>query len=258
MSVREYIGARYVPLFIGDWNNTNTYEPLSIVNHEGNSYTSRQFVPAGIAIDNTAYWALTGNYNAQIEQYRQEVQQFDSRIDAVEDSTADIEAVLPISEFDEDNTVKDTIDNLQATVQNSILTYDPSTLPDFNAEANAATAYRNYLIYNQLTRELFMEGVFAAADQDAGFTRGTNVKLFTLPTTIPRPTSQVYVYAMFRCANGAVGLKDTEYYYSPGLINTDGEVIVQNLAGFTSPETVKNIVCAQNVLHFSSKTSVGI
>lgn len=75
MSVREYVGARYVPVFATpiDWNSANTYEPLTIVLHEGNSYTSRQAVPAGIQITNTAYWAQTGNYNAQIEQYRQDV-----------------------------------------------------------------------------------------------------------------------------------------------------------------------------------------
>ncbi len=75
MSVREYIGARYVPVFANpiNWNSANTYEPLTIVLHEGNSYTSRQAVPAGVQITNTTYWAQTGNYNAQIEQYRQDV-----------------------------------------------------------------------------------------------------------------------------------------------------------------------------------------
>lgn len=74
--VRQYIGARYVPLFAdpAEWDNTKTYEPLTIVLHEGNSYTSRQYVPAGIDITKTEYWALTGNYNAQIEAYRQTAQ----------------------------------------------------------------------------------------------------------------------------------------------------------------------------------------
>lgn len=82
MAVREYVGARYVPLFADpiEWNDKRTYEPLTIVEHEGNSYTSRQFVPLGIDISNEDFWALTGNYNAQVEQYRQEVQQFDGRI----------------------------------------------------------------------------------------------------------------------------------------------------------------------------------
>ena len=75
MAVREYVGARYVPLFSTplEWSNTREYEPLTIVLNKGNSYTSRQFVPAGIDISNESYWALSGNYNAQVEQYRQEV-----------------------------------------------------------------------------------------------------------------------------------------------------------------------------------------
>lgn len=82
MSVREYVGARYVPLFADpiDWDATSTYEPLTVVLYQGNSYTSRQYVPSNIDISNTTYWAQTGNYNAQIEQYRTEVQNFDSRI----------------------------------------------------------------------------------------------------------------------------------------------------------------------------------
>ena len=82
--VRQYVGARYVPLFAEplEWSSTQGYEPLTIVLHEGNSYTSRQSVPVGIDINNTAYWAETGNYNAQIEAYRQEVLAYDGRITA--------------------------------------------------------------------------------------------------------------------------------------------------------------------------------
>lgn len=82
MATTQYIGARYVPLFAEpiEWDKTKQYEPLTIVTHEGNSYTSRQFVPTGIEITNETFWALTGNYNAQIEQYRKEVAEYDGRI----------------------------------------------------------------------------------------------------------------------------------------------------------------------------------
>ena len=82
--VRQYVGARYVPVFADplEWSSTQGYESLTVVLHEGNSYTSRQSVPVGIDIDNTAYWAETGNYNAQIEAYRQEVLAYDGRITA--------------------------------------------------------------------------------------------------------------------------------------------------------------------------------
>lgn len=92
MAVTQYIGARYVPLFADpmQWDYTKTYEPLTVVYNGGNSYTSRQYVPAGIQIDDEAYWALTGNYNAQIEQYRAEVAQYDGRITAVEGGTSQL------------------------------------------------------------------------------------------------------------------------------------------------------------------------
>lgn len=100
MAVTQYIGARYVPLFADplQWDNERTYEPLTIVQHQGNSYTSRQAVPTGIDITNESYWALTGNYNAQIEQYRAEVQTFDGRITA--NTTKNTEQDQKIAEID--------------------------------------------------------------------------------------------------------------------------------------------------------------
>lgn len=73
--VREYIGARYVPIFADpvEWNQNLAYEPLTIVTYAGNSYTSRQYVPKGVLINNTEYWVPTGNFNGQLELYRKEV-----------------------------------------------------------------------------------------------------------------------------------------------------------------------------------------
>ena len=82
--VRQYVGARYVPVFANplEWSDTREYEPLTIVTYQGNSYTSMQYVPTSISIADTAYWALTGNFNAQVEAYRAEVRAFDDRINA--------------------------------------------------------------------------------------------------------------------------------------------------------------------------------
>lgn len=70
-----YVGARYVPKFAEpmEWNQNTLYEPLTIVSYQGNSYTSKTFPPIGTVPTNETYWAPTGNYNAQIEQYRNEV-----------------------------------------------------------------------------------------------------------------------------------------------------------------------------------------
>ena len=82
--VTQYVGARYVPIFAEplEWDKTRAYEPLTIVLYRGHSYTSRQYVPVGVELTNGSFWAETGNYNAQVEQYRQEVKNFDGRITA--------------------------------------------------------------------------------------------------------------------------------------------------------------------------------
>lgn len=96
MPVTQYIGARYVPLFANplEWSINTAYEALTIVYHQGNSYTSRQAVPTGIDISNGDYWALTGNYNAQIEQYRQEVQAYNARITELERAVQQLETQI--------------------------------------------------------------------------------------------------------------------------------------------------------------------
>lgn len=94
MGVTEYIGARYAPIFGRKdedsivWDNSKPYEPLTIVTYQGSSYTSRKAVPAGIAITNEEYWALTGMFNAQVEAYRSEVGYYDTRIQKNTDDIA--------------------------------------------------------------------------------------------------------------------------------------------------------------------------
>lgn len=82
MATTQYKGARYVPLFATplEWDVSKEYEALTIVLYKGNSYTSRQAVPAGTDINNDEYWAQTGNFNAQIERYRDIVETYDGRI----------------------------------------------------------------------------------------------------------------------------------------------------------------------------------
>ena len=68
-----FVGNRYVPKLDGEWDKSKPYEALTIVQYQGNSFTSRQPVPSGIDISNKEYWVSTGNYNAQIEYYRRDV-----------------------------------------------------------------------------------------------------------------------------------------------------------------------------------------
>lgn len=97
--INKYIGARYVPIFDGAWSNLKKYEPLVVVEYQGNSYTSKTFVPTGIEITNITYWALTGNYNAQVEEYRKQVEMLDLKVNGFETSlsgnTLNIAKMLP-------------------------------------------------------------------------------------------------------------------------------------------------------------------
>lgn len=77
---RQYVGARYVPKVMGEWNKALQYEALSIVTYLGNSFTSKVPVPANIDISNKTYWVNTGNYNAQVEAYRQETAQLENHL----------------------------------------------------------------------------------------------------------------------------------------------------------------------------------
>lgn len=71
---RQYVGARYVPKIVGEWNKALQYEALSVVTYMGNSFTSKVPVPANVEINNTDYWVNTANYNAQVAEYKQKVE----------------------------------------------------------------------------------------------------------------------------------------------------------------------------------------
>ena len=79
---RQYVGARYVPKVMGEWNKAIQYEALSIVTYAGNSFTSKVPVPANIDISNKTYWVNTGNYNAQVEAYRQQTSQLENHLNS--------------------------------------------------------------------------------------------------------------------------------------------------------------------------------
>lgn len=124
MAVTQYIGARYVPLLADplEWDNTRSYEPLTIVTYQGDSYTSRQFVPVGMSITNNSYWAQTGNYSAQIEAYRQETARVSEALSSVESTagTAASDASSALAKigtgFDSTDTVRAAVNTLSGAI----------------------------------------------------------------------------------------------------------------------------------------------
>lgn len=91
MAIRNYVGARYVPKFADpvEWQANTSYEAMVIVTYNNSGYTSKVPVPptVGNPAENPTYWALTGNYNAQVEQYRQETENYKTQVEGYRQDT---------------------------------------------------------------------------------------------------------------------------------------------------------------------------
>ena len=113
----QYIGSRYVPIFADpiEWDIHKSYESLTIVTHDGESYTSKCNVGPGVDITNTRYWAKTGAYNAQVEQYKSEVRDLSSQVTGFASDNAEFRE--KIDQFTTDNAeMKNTVAEDKARV----------------------------------------------------------------------------------------------------------------------------------------------
>lgn len=113
----QYIGSRYVPIFADpiEWDNHRSYESLTIVTHDGESYTSKCNVGPGVDITNSRYWAKTGAYNAQVEQYKNEVKDLSSQVSGFASDNEEFRK--KIDQFTKDNAeMKNTVAEDKARV----------------------------------------------------------------------------------------------------------------------------------------------
>lgn len=82
----RYIGARYVPKFMGSHDPTTEYENLCVVdNGAGTSYISKQIVPAGTPLTDSTYWALYGASSGAIINLQNQIDAIDDKIDNIEE-----------------------------------------------------------------------------------------------------------------------------------------------------------------------------
>ena len=126
MTVTQYIGSRYVPIFANpiDWDNKREYEPLTIVSNKGNSYTSRQAVPKGIDITNEKYWTLTGNYNSQVESYRQETKNYVAQVGEYKQQVTDAVAKVDADLAQQKKDVSAQLESQNAKITSQLATQD--------------------------------------------------------------------------------------------------------------------------------------
>lgn len=126
MATRQYIGARYVPKFANpiNWIKENSYEALTIVTYLNNSYTSKKPVPPNTEITNEEYWCVTGNYNAQVEEYRRETEKIAEKIrDEFANKMVIISDSYGLTPSIEDNWIVNFANNLGLKVNDDYVSY---------------------------------------------------------------------------------------------------------------------------------------
>ena len=70
----KYVGARYMPKFLGTYDATTAYEALSVVdNGMGTSYVANKPVPVGTPLTDTDYWAVYGMSSGAILNLQQQI-----------------------------------------------------------------------------------------------------------------------------------------------------------------------------------------
>ena len=105
MALRQYVGARYVPDFLGTYDNTKSYEALDVVdNGLGTSYIARIPVPAGTPLTDTTHWALYGSTSGAIVNLQNQIddinkigvipQMYGAVADGITDDTTAIQNAL--------------------------------------------------------------------------------------------------------------------------------------------------------------------
>ena len=145
--VKQYVGARYVPKFASpvEWASGTSYEALTIVTFNNASYTSKVPVPptVGNPANNPQYWALTGNYNAQVEQYRQETAGYKTQVEGYRQDTENYKTQVEGYKQETEN-YKQIADNTKALLNTKV-----STPEDFGAMGDGSnddtTAIKNWL-----------------------------------------------------------------------------------------------------------------
>ena len=174
-----YVGARYIPRIMGEYNNETAYEAIDIVTSGGVAYISRQPVPAGTAVTNKEYWTMWGSGNAVIDALTQ-------RVSTNENDISSLETGLQQT----NQNLQTTNQNLQTTnqnLENLVIPWEPaSTLKGDGSTDNTAAFGQldantpvslmpgNYLISGNVTIPCAVQFLPGAVIKYNAATRGTN------------------------------------------------------------------------------------
>lgn len=124
-----YVGARYVPIFSGEWDETKRYENLEIVNYKGEQYTSKSYVPVGTPPTDETYWAKSADFNPELDALQKQVENHEGRITENEAAIEELQngVEIPPDLLDRLEAVENGVDSVEtdvATLQTSQSTQD--------------------------------------------------------------------------------------------------------------------------------------
>lgn len=179
-----YVGARYIPRIMGEYNNETAYEALDIVTSGGVGYISRQPVPAGTAVTNKEYWAMWGSGNAVIDALAQ-------RVSTNENDISSLETGLQQT----NQNLQTTNQNLQTTnqkLENLVIPWEPASTLKGDGSTDNTAAFGQldantpvslmpgiYLISGNVTIPCAVQFLPGAVIKYNATTRGTNYVTMT-------------------------------------------------------------------------------
>lgn len=155
--MREYIGSRYVPKFMGVYDATQVYEALCVVdNGQGTSYITRKPTPAGTPLTDSDYWFIYGASSGAIINLQ-------DQIDDMNDGT------VPGSLQNQINTIDSKITRNILILGNSYV--DRGCAAKLRAMFNNSVAFTGsgtgFLTYNGHTTDVF-EALLTQAAASSG------------------------------------------------------------------------------------------
>lgn len=96
MATMKYIGARYMPKFMGTYDATTAYEALSVVdNGAGTTYVANKPAPAGTPLSDTEYWSIYGASSGAILDLQGRMTTAENDIDNLENDITTVENAIP-------------------------------------------------------------------------------------------------------------------------------------------------------------------
>ena len=228
VGARQYVGARYVPIFgragedTIEWDDLAPYEPLTVVMHQGVSYVSRRYVPTGIPLTSTEYWVETYRFNAQVEQYRQQVLRVSAQIDQLR---ADVESeYVPFpdssqhSKYGREGQVLTTLTNGETMWDDPVQVTSDVAEPLIDAWLDAHPEATTTVQDNTISTAKLVDGAVTTAKLANGSV--TEAKLADDSVTDVKLWSRGVRLA----ANAGQALEIEGLTYSVGYINTSGTI----------------------------------